>query len=45
VTAVAGAPLLALLRVDADMVELVEALHDVAEVFAERLAGRDGDPS
>lgn len=45
VTAVTGAPLLALLRVEADVAELVEALHDVAEAFAQRLAARDGDPS
>jgi hypothetical protein len=45
VTAVTGAPSLALLRVEADMVELVEALRDVAESFADRLAARDGDPS
>jgi hypothetical protein len=43
VTAVIGAPLLALLRVEADVVELVEALHDIAEHSAWRLSGPGGD--
>jgi hypothetical protein len=42
-TAVIGAPLLALLRVEADVVELVEALHDIAEHSAWRLSGPGGD--
>jgi hypothetical protein len=43
VTAVTGAPLLALLRVEADVVELVEALRDIAEHSAQRLSGPGGE--
>jgi hypothetical protein len=37
------APLVAQLRLDTEVAELVSALNDVAETFAERLAGRDGE--
>jgi hypothetical protein len=42
-TAVTTAPLIALLRVEADVAELVEALRDVAEHSAQRLSGPGGD--
>jgi hypothetical protein len=42
VTAVTGAPLIALLRVESDLAGLVAALHDIAEHFAQRLSGPGG---
>lgn len=37
------APLSAVLRIDADVTELVLRLNDIAEYVADRLAGRTGD--
>jgi hypothetical protein len=40
-TAFTSTPLIALLRVETELVELREALLDIAELFAGRLAGGD----
>jgi hypothetical protein len=45
VTPVTTAPLVAQLRLETELAEVVSALHDVAETFAARLAERDGGAS
>jgi hypothetical protein len=43
VTAVTTAPLVAVLRIEADVTELIQALYDIAEHVAQRLTERRGD--
>jgi hypothetical protein len=45
VTSVTTAPLVAQLRLETELSELVSALHDIAETFADRLAGGGGPRS